>query len=186
VALVAALAGCSGGSAATTPALKPADVQRFVAVKEATDNLTRLIQLIGTADVTAAQLEAQHPGSPGSRALLAGLKVGWNNVAVGANAFTPAQAAAVSGLAQLVVGTKGLSTDWQNAIDAISAGHPKSFATAFAKPGKLELTDRALLAKVAASLAGSACSLERAHPELAPAGAVAGDCAAAAKLAAAS
>ncbi len=185
--LLALLASCSGGSAATTAPLGPADVQRFLAVKEATDNLTRVVQLIATADATEAQLETRRPGSPAVTALLAGLKLGWNNAAVGANAFTPAQAAVVPGLTQLILGTKSLSSAWQNAIDALGTGHaPVSFTGAFARPRKLELTNRALLRKTAATLTRMACSLERAHTELVPAGAAATDCAAASALSAGS
>jgi hypothetical protein len=187
VTLLALPASCSGGSAATTAPLGPADVQRFLAVKEATDNLTRVVQLIATADATAAQLETQRPGSPAVGALLAGLRLGWNNAAVGANAFTPAQVAAVPGLTQLVLTTKSLSTAWQNAIDALGPNPaPASFATAFARPRKLELTNRALLRKTAGTLTRMACSLERSHPQLMAAGAAATDCAAASALAAGS
>ena len=183
--LAAAAAGCGGGSASSS--VTPADVQRFVAVEEATDNLGRLIAMIGTANMTVAQLEHQHPGSSSAQRLLAGSRIGWNNVLVGVNAFTPSQAAAVDGLAATVVGTRAAAVSWQNALDALgprlrAGANDQVISSALAEPRKSSAHVRSLLTGTAAKLAQMACNLERAHPELAGRAAATGDCAAAAHL----
>ena len=167
--------------------MTPADVQRFVAVKEATDNLGRLIAMVDTANSTVGQLEQQHPASPAARRLLEGSQIGWNNVMVTLNAFTPNQAAAVDGLATTVVGTRAAAVSWLNALGALgphlrTGANDLAISSALAEPRKSSAHVRSLLTGTAASLAHMACKLERAHPELAGKAAAAGDCAAAAHL----
>jgi hypothetical protein len=172
------LAGACGGSG-DDPALKPADVQRFVAVKQATDNLTRLVQLTGTADDSVNTLAGQRPGSAAAQRTIDGALTGWNNVLVGLGAFSPAQAAEAKGLTEAIVANRQVAINWSNVLGDLKANPPATKA-AMLKPmtaaRKKELKARGRLTAAAASLAKAVCSLERAHPELAPAGAAQTDC----------
>jgi hypothetical protein len=127
-------AGCGGQDAATSSRLTPADVQRYVAVKEATDNMTRLIELIGTADGTVDQLSRQRAGSASARSLMDGAKIGWNNVMVGLNAFTPSQAKEVSGLAGMVLAYRELAITWSNTLDHLAVTTTSGGGCSTARP----------------------------------------------------
>ena len=183
-----ALASCSPGDS-----LQPADVQKFIVTKEVTDNLSRLIAFVSTAEQGMVELAKQRPGSVNAQTLLAGARVGWNNVLAEVTNFSPAQAKEVPGLTNAVVSTRLAAIQWLNALNAaakpINTGSVKSFSDlshTFARARAAESKARVALASTVATLARMACDLETAHPNLAPAGAAAGDCAAASRLAAAS
>jgi len=171
------LGGASAGCGSQERPLTPAEVQRFVLVKETTDNLTRLINLISTADDTTSALSRAKAGSAEARRLRRGARIGWNNVLVGLNAFTPRQARAVSGLAETVGTTRDVAFNWLDVLRAY-----RGDVGTLARAHKEELKSRRLIRRLAATLARLACSLESKHPELAPAGSAKSDCAAARKL----
>ena len=95
-------AACSTSSGSDSPGLTPNDVQRYVAVKEASDNLAYLVELISTADGVVREFAQSRTGSPAADRLLSGAKLSWNNVLVGLNEFRPQQAVAVPELATMV------------------------------------------------------------------------------------
>jgi hypothetical protein len=166
--------------AAEPPTLAPADVQRFIAVKGAIDNLTRVLQLVSTADGTVEQLLAADPESKAAARLAAGASLGWNNVVVGLNAFTAEQAQEIDGLVETVGTTRAAAIAWQNALQrhngrTLAAGD-------LAGPQKRESQAKEALKQTAWTLAQAACDLERAHPQLAASGAAESNCSAAAKL----
>jgi len=185
VALAAGLlSSCSRGDG-----VPPGQVQRFLVVKEVTDNLTRLIEFVGTAEQGMQTLSRQRLGTVSARRYLAGAKTGWQNVIVETTNFTPAQANAVPGLADAVIATHEAATQWLLALAAVSkqidTGSVRSFGALtpkFALARTDETKARAALATAARTLARMACGLETAHPGLASAGAAAGDCAAASGL----
>jgi len=185
VALAAGLStSCSRGDG-----VPPGQVQRFLVVKEVTDNLTRLIEFVGTAEQGIQTLSQQRPGTVAARRFLSGAKTGWQNVVVETTNFTPAQAKVVPGLANAVIATHESASQWllglvavSNQIDTGSVGSFQALAPKFALARTDETKARASLATAARTLARMACSLETAHPGLAPAGAAAGDCAAASGL----
>jgi hypothetical protein len=186
--LVPALASCSSHDS-----LQPADVQKFIVTKEVTDNLSRLIAFLSAAEQGMEELAKQRPGSADARTLLSGAQVGWQNVLAEVTNFSPAQAKVVPGLADAVVSTREAAIEWENALNAatpaISKGTVRSFADLspkFARARAAESKARASLAAAVTTLAKMACDQETAHPDLAPAGAAAGDCATASRLAAAS
>ena len=187
--LLVAAAGCSHGSGSDSADLTSADVQRFVLAKEATDNLAYLLNLNATADETANQLAQQQPGSAAAGRLIDGTRVGWNNVLVGLNTFSPAQAAAVHGLAATVQATRQVAIEWTNTMDKLKTGPaPRTkhaMVQMLAVPRKHELKARHYLGETAATLAKMVCSLERAHPQLAPPATATRDCENAARLSAA-
>ena len=125
--LVPALASCSSRDAPT-----PAEVQQFVTVKEVTDNLSRLIAFLSTAEQGMVELAKQRPGSADARTLLEGAQVGWQNVQAEVTNYTPAQAKVVPGLANAVVSAREAALDWENALTAatpaLSKGTVRSFA----------------------------------------------------------
>jgi hypothetical protein len=182
-------AGCGGGgdNAASDPGLT-ADVQAFVAVKGAVDNLTRTLQLVATADDTVSSLRQAGPSSGAARRFRDGAELSWNNVVVGLNGFTAGQAKAVPGLADSIEATRVAAIAWQNALGDLQGtvgtgrARRKAVAKALAEPRQDETAARAKLRSTAAMLAQLACALERRRPELAPAGAAASDCAAARQL----
>ena len=156
------LAACGGDKPAEESSrLTPAEVQRFIAVKGAVDNLTRVLQLVSTADGTVDQLLRADPASKLAVRLADGAELGWNNVVVGLNAFTPPQAGAVEGLANSVGTTRAAAIAWQNSLGALED-----------RLGDQGLTSDALAARLTAP-----------QRELAPEGAARSDCAAAANLA---
>jgi hypothetical protein len=185
------LAGCAGSSAGDSGAptqLTPADTQRYVTVKDATSNMTQLIQLISTADDTVAHLVAAKPGSPLARRYADGGRTGWNNVIVGLNGFTNGEAAAVDGLADAVSATRQVAIDWDTALQQVQTAQRGGTASrsetrrALMGPHRDELKARDRLRGVVATLAKLTCDMERAHPELNTPGGTASSCAAAQQL----
>jgi hypothetical protein len=183
------LAACGGDKPAEESSrLTPAEVQRFIAVKGAIDNLTRVLQLVSTADGTVDQLLRTDPASKLAVRLASGADLGWNNVVVGLNAFTPTQAGAVEGLANSVGTTRAAAIAWQNSLGALEGRvgdrglTSGALAAQLAAPQKKEVAAKKALRMTAATLAQMACDLEASHPELAPEGAARSDCAAAANL----
>jgi len=180
------LATACGGSSGGGSDLQPADVQRFVLAKEATDHLTRLVQLTATADDSISTLAGQEPGSAVAGRTIDGGLTGWNNVLVGLGNFTPAQAATGDGLTDAILANRAVAINWSNVLGDLKA-HPPATKAAMLQKMKTarakELKARGLLVTAAASLAKTVCTLERAHPELAPAGAAQSDCANADRLA---
>jgi hypothetical protein len=186
--VISLASACGGGKSGTS--LTPTDVQRFVAVKEATDNTTRLVALLATADQTVGQLQASRSGPRAAFArLLNGAQIGWNNVLVGVDAYTPSQAGIVTGLSDTIRATRKAAIQWADALHAIGgrrgidASSANQLARAFETPRRSELGAVRSLRRTAATLARLACSLERAHPQLAGSRAALGDCNAAAQLA---
>ena len=182
--LCLATAACGGGG--DDAALKPADVQRFVQVKEATDTLTRLLQATATADDSANQLAQKQPGTGEAKRMVEGTRVGWNNVLVGLNAFTPAQAGTVHSLTGAIQTTRAIAITWLNTMDDLEHAPPATrhaMVVKMAVARKQELKGRDGLQLLAVELAKMTCTLERAHAELAPAGAAQTDCQNAGRLA---
>ncbi|MGN6380316.1 MAG: hypothetical protein ACTHNU_15285, partial [Gaiellales bacterium] len=107
--------GCGGSSSNSD--LTPADVQRFLAVKEATDNFSFLVELINTADGSVRSLETTPGHSAGG---LQGAKLSWDHVLLGLNMFHPAQAAAVPGLATTILATRQVAIQWGNALNGVT------------------------------------------------------------------
>jgi len=180
------LASCSSKNS-----LQPADVQRFIVTKEVTDNLSRLIAFVSTGEQGIETLAKQRPGSANAQTLLAGARVGWENVLAEVTNFTPAQAKVVPGLANAVVASRLAAIQWMNALNVagpkLSKGTVKSFADlsgTFARARSQEAKARAALAATVATLARMACQEETAHPDLAASGAAAADCTSASQLAA--
>ncbi len=173
-------AACSTSSGGDSPSLTPNDVQRYVAVKEATDNLAYLVELISTADGVSQEFATAPRGSSSADRLLAGAKLSWNNVLVGLNEFRPQQAEAVPSLANTIVTTREVAIKWGNALDALGS-HPhlsqRALARHFASIEQQEQTGRKPLNQTAATLAKLACSLERTHSSLISVSATRADCA---------
>ena len=173
-------AACSTSSGSDSPSLTPNDVQRYVAVKEATDNLSYVVELIGEGDATVREFAQAPTGSGTADRFLSGAKLSWNNVLVGLNEFRPEQAAAVPGLATTVQAQREVAIKWGNALNALGS-HPRLSRRALAKHlasvEKGELQARKPLNQTAATLAKLACSLERSNTSLTSAAAAHADCA---------
>jgi hypothetical protein len=173
-------AACSTSSGSDSPSLTPNDVQRYVAVKEATDNLSYLIELISTADGVSRSFAQAPTGSPTADRYLSGAKLSWNNVLVGLNEFRPQQAEAVPNLANTIVTTREVAIKWGNALDALGS-HPhlskQALAKHFASVARLEQKGRKPLNQTAATLAKLACTLERTNTSLTSVSATRSDCA---------
>ena len=188
--IVPAVTACAGGGSAASSSsqLTPADVQRYVLVKESTANLTRLIGLIGAADNTVQLYSAQPPRTTAARNLLYGSRLGWNAIVTQLNAFTQAQGLAVPEVTAAVSRHKNIATTWQNALDSL-AEHPphtiKQVRRRLATPQRQELQARHLLQATALALARVTCSMGVAHPELATSADTATACGTAKQLAAA-
>jgi hypothetical protein len=188
--IVPALTACAGGGSAASSSsqLTPADVQRYVLVKEATANLTRLIGLIGAADNTVQLYSQRQPRTTEARNLLYGSRLGWNAIVTQLNAFTQAQGLAVPEVTAAVSRHKNIATTWQNALDTL-AKHPphtiKQVRRRLAAPQRQELKARHLLQATALALARETCSLGIAHPGLATSADTAAACGTAKQLAAA-
>lgn len=171
-------AGC-GGSSDPPANVTPGDVQRLILVKEATNSLTQLVNLINTANGTLAEYRHGPQGSAATRRLYGGARTGWNNVLVGVNTFTPAEAGAVSGLATTVVAAREQAIGWLNALHGVDPAAGRSApSSAYAKPQKQSQHVRTLLRGTALTLARMACSLETSHPQLAVPATTHADCAA--------
>jgi hypothetical protein len=172
-------AACSSSSGSDSPTLTPNDVQRYVAIKEATDNLTYVVELIGTADGVVREFAMAPAGSTSANRLLTGAKLSWNNVLVGLNEFRPEQAAAVPGLASTIVATREAAIKWGNALNSLG-NRPRLSQNALAKHfetvAKQEQQSRKPLNQAAATLARLACSLERTHASLVSVPAMQADC----------
>jgi len=180
------------GSCSRSDGVSPGQVQKFLVVKEVTDNFTRLIQFVGTAEQGIQTLSQQKPGTAKARGYLSGAKTGWQNVLVETTNFTPTQAKAIPGLADAVVATHEAATQWLLALNAVSEpirdGSVSSFDALrgkFARAREAETRARAALQTTALSLARTACSLETANAGLASSGAATSDCTSASKLASA-
>jgi hypothetical protein len=181
--LFALAAACSGiGSSSPATVSTPA-VQQFVAVKEASDNTSRLIELIATANQTSSQLAATRAGTKAEAQLLEGAKIGWNNVVLGANLFSPAQAAAVPGLAAMVSAVRTTAIQWSNGLGKLDAGGSHPAEPAIAKLQKQAGAMRKPIENAVASIAKQACTIEKANPGFVSPAAVTSDCANAAQLA---
>jgi hypothetical protein len=182
--VAACVVGCSTeGSSSSSTSLSPPVVQQFVAVKQATDNLTRVINLMAAADGTTRLFAQSRLGSSSAKSLLDGARLGWNNVVVGLNSFTPAQATAVRGLTGLVLRHRLIAIHWQNALDGLEPGYTRTeLRRALAKPQREELAARGMLREVAATLAKTTCDLEVKYHELASASQAASACATAEHL----
>ena len=182
--LLAVAAGCAGlGSSSPATVSTPA-VQRFVAIKEATDNTSRLIELIATANQTSAQLAPLRTKTAAETRLLGGAKIGWNNVLVGLNAFTPAEAAAVPGLATMIADARNVAIGWSNGLNSLNDGSAHPARPAIARLQKQARGMKSPIEKAVASLARQACTVEKANPGFVTPAAVQADCANADQLAA--
>ncbi len=184
VPLVVMAAACSGMGSSSPATVSTPAVQKFVAVKEASDNMTRLIELIATANQTSSQLAGERTKTTEESRLLEGAKIGWNNVALGANLFTPPQAAAVPGLAAMVSVVRTTAINWSNGLNTLNRGAPHPAHPAVAKLQKQAGAMRSPIEKAVASIARQACTLEKANPGFVSPAAVTSDCATADQLAA--
>jgi len=188
--IVPALTACAGGGppAPGSGQVTPAEVQRYVLVKESTANLTRLIGLIAAADNTVQLYSARPPRTQEARNLLYGSRLGWNAIVTQLNAFTQAQGLAVPEVTAAVARHKVIATTWQNALDAL-AKHPpqtaKQVRKRLAKPQRQELKARRLLQATALALARATCAMGVAHHELATSADTAAACGTAKQLEAA-
>ena len=161
-------------------------------VKGVSYNLGRLIDFVAAAEEGMQTLAQQRPGSASARSYLAGAKTGWNNVLVQTTDFTPSQAKVVPDLATAVLASKEAATHWLTGLSSVSkqvtSGSVDSFDPLwkkFTRARSDEAKARTALAAASLTLAKMACSLETAHPDLAPSGTSSADCTAATKLAAA-
>jgi hypothetical protein len=179
-------AACSTSSGSDSPSLTPNDVQRYVAVKEASDDLSYLIELIGTGDSTVREFAQSPTGSAAADRFLSGAKLSWNNVLVGLNEFRPQQAVVVPELANFVQTQREVAINWGNALNGLGS-HPHlsqiALAKRFAPVVKQEQQARKPLNQTAATLAKLACSLERTNTSLNSVSATRADCANALALA---
>src|SRR5579862_8334158 len=183
LAVVLLAAACGGGS---SDPLTPVTVQRYLDVREATDNLARVTNLMATAELTSHQLETQRMTPAGVHRLVMGAEIGWNNVEVALDGFTPTQAGAIPALGPMVTGVRSTAIAWGTALGKLHDGDsPAQIAKALSSLERQDGSDRNLITAAALALARSACSLERAHSQFASPAATRGDCAAAARLAAA-
>jgi hypothetical protein len=159
----------------------------YVAVKEATDTLTRTIQSIQAADATSAQL-AGGKGSPARlKALAQGVELSWNNVEVVLNGFTGGEAVVIPGLAKTVGDYKNLAVSWQHGAEVLRkhGGRPPKGTTVQSLLGPLQTREELLrpsLTKLAGTIAARTCALQNAHHELATTSAIVQSCATAHQL----
>jgi hypothetical protein len=184
--LGSACSGRSSGSGSPSATLQPSEVQRYVLVKEATANLTRLIVLLQEADATVQHVTEQPVGSRSSTNFLAGARLSWNNVVVALNYFTQGQAREVPELEAMVGTHKLVTTAWLNALDHLAKHRPssrKDLLTQLADPQNQELEARPLIQAAAKALATAACKLQSKHHELATPGDTATACGTADQLA---
>jgi len=162
-------------------------------VKGVSYSLGRLIDFVSAAEQGMQTLAQQRPGTDRARSFLSGARTGWNNVLVQTTDFTPAQAEVVPGLATAVLASKEAATHWLTGLNSVSrqitSGSVDSFDplwTKFTRARTDEGKARSALAAATVTLARMACTLETAHPELAPSATTAADCSTASSLAASS
>lgn len=185
VSLVTLAAACSGiGSSSPATVSTPA-VQKFVAIKEASDATSRLIELIATANQTSGQLAGNQTGTPAEKQLLEGARIGWNNVVLGANSFTQQQADAVPVLADMISTVRSAAINWSNGLGTLNHGAPHPARPEIAKLQKRAGAMKKPIEAAVASIAKQACAIEKANPGFVTPAAVRSDCANAAQLAAA-
>jgi hypothetical protein len=185
VALCAGSAACGGSDSSS--AVTPVTVAEYVALKEATDTMTRTLLSIQAADATTAQL-AGGKGSPAQlKSLAQGVELSWNNVEVVMNGFTGAQGLVVPGLVKTVGAYKGLAISWQHGAEVLvkNGGRPPKGTTVQSLLAPLQRREeimRPSLTKLGATIASRTCSIQKAHDQLAVTSAVAQSCAAARQL----
>jgi dihydrodipicolinate synthase/N-acetylneuraminate lyase len=182
--LVVLLSACSGMGSSSPATVSTPAVQRFVAIKEASDNTSRLIELIATANQTSSQLAATRTGTKTESQLLEGAKIGWNNVVLGANLFSPSQAAAVPGLAAMITAVRNTAIHWSNGLNTLNHGAPHPASPAIARLQKDAGAMKKPIEAAVASIARQACTIEKANPGFVTPAAVRSDCANADQLAA--
>lgn len=173
---------CSGIGSSSPATVSTSAVQRFVAVKEATDNTSRLISLIAAANLTSSEVSRMRTQTPAETRLLNGAKIGWNNVLVGVNAFTPLQAAAVPGLMDMITTVRRTAINWSNGLGALNSGHPRPAGPAIAKLTRQAGMMKSPIEKAVAALARTACTLEKANSGFVTPAAAKADCAGADQL----
>jgi hypothetical protein len=157
-------AACSGIGSSSPSTADTAAVQKFVAIKEATDNMSKLIELIATASGTSQQLAGKYTGTAAEKRLLAGSKIGWNNVLVGVNNFTQTQAKAVPGLTPTVLGVRRMAINWSNGLNNLNKGKSHLAAPQIKALQKQARSMKKPIERTVARLATDACTIEKANP----------------------
>jgi hypothetical protein len=185
--LLAGAAGCSiGSSGSSSGQLTPGIVNRYVLAQEAEGNLTRVINVVASADGTTQQLGTTPPGSKAYHNLVSGAQSGWEGVLVTLNAFTAAQGKAFPAVTTAVQQMHLVANRWLNTLSPLSQHSPatkRASQKTLYQAIKYETSKRQLLNDAARELSKETCSLGNTYRQLATAKDVVAACAAAKQLA---
>jgi uncharacterized protein YlxW (UPF0749 family) len=185
-ALLAAACGCSGGGG-SSDSLTPEQVNQFVLVREASDDLTHVLNSIRAADAEVIALEQLRPGTPRWHDGVHGEELQWSQVLTELNMFNRAQGAAVSQVETAVSQHKRIAIDWLSALEDAQKQPPASREEElkqWAPLTKAEQQARHLLKDAALGLSKKGCALGTAHRSLMSDSDLASMCAAAKALSA--
>jgi len=185
-ALLAGACGCSGGSG-SSGSLTPDQVNQFVLVREATDDMTHLLNAIRAADAGVVALEQERPATHRWREGARGEELLWSQVLTELNMFNQAQGTLVPQVEAAVAEHKRIATDWLSALVNAQKQPPSSreqMLRRWAPLTKQEQRARHLLQDAALGLSRKGCALGTAHRNLMSDADLASTCAAAKALSA--
>lgn len=178
-------AACGSGSGGGSDSLTPEQVNQFVLVREASDDMTHLLNAIRVADAGVVALEQRRPGSARWREGLQAEQLAWSQVLTELNMFNQAQGALVPQVEAAIGNHKEIAIHWLSALVAAQKQAPSSRQQELKQwegLTKEEQRARHLLQAAAAGLSNKGCALGTAHRSLMSAGDLASMCAAAKAL----
>jgi hypothetical protein len=180
------LAGASAcGSGGGSGSLTPEQVNQFVLVREASDDMTHLLNAIRAADGGVVALEQRRPGSARWRDGVQGETLLWSQVLTELNMFNQAQGALVPQVETAIGRHKEIAVHWLSALAAAQKQAPSSRQQELKEWAKLtrdEQQARHLLKDAALGLSEKGCALGKAHSSLMSKGDLASMCDAAKAL----